>query len=261
MAANERLLYATRGEVWLEADERTVRKEYAYGDLELSRYQAQQEFDHLRRFEVALQSVAGVRCPRPLSLIEGDEGTPPAVRMEMCAGEELFFFLLRPDLSAEVIRSIADRMAVGLVAYIDTFDEPYIDHSLHNALFDPESNMLTLLDFGPWRREPSPIIPIEPLESSLGSLFGMALRPLLGPSRRPSWRRRLQLIRTVSTVVTRVEQQSGRHAVGPAGIRARAWRIYRRHANQGRILRRLWYRGVGAVLVWLVLRYYRSLAF
>ena len=256
----ETLLYDTRGPVWREADGETVRKEYDHGDQDVSRHQARQEFDRLTRFERALESIPNVRCPHPLSLNERTTDQLPSIRMEWCSGEELFFFLSRPEVTAETRRSIADRMAAAIITYVETFDEPYLDCSFHNALYDAESDMLTLFDFGPRRQSAPPRSPIGPLESSLGSVLSMAVRSQLGPSRNPPWRKRIAVIRTAARVVSRAEEQSASHSLNQREFRGRAWRTYGRYTHTGPIPRQIWYRSGGALLASIMFRGYRRIA-
>jgi len=238
------------GTVTVDAQRAIVLKEYRFPTLENSRFQAAQEMDRLTRFGAVLARIPGLRSPRPLSFIEGTASRPPSIEMEWCAGESLHDYLLRDDITAASRLRLADRFAQGLIAYVETFEEHYADASFHNALYDPDTDMLTVFDFGPWRPAGSRFR-ILPLESSLGSVFGSSLRTLLLASPRRSLRRRWQLLRTAATVIVRANAHLEPDPLNSGLIRRRALRDYTAYGFSGGIAGRAWHAtgGLAAAMV------------
>lgn len=256
----ETLLYDVRGPVWLEASGDVVRKEYDYGDDEIALLQARQEFDRLRRYELVLRPTAGVRSPRAIALIEGDGKSFPAVRMEYCSGENFAALLSQREIDRRALDSILQRIANALCLYVDTFDEAYVNFTLQSLLYDKERDLITLLDFGPWGPDSRRSSSIGFLESSLGRALGMALHSSLGLNPKISWPHRQQRVRAAAGIVVRAEQLAAPGSFDPSELRrvARASYFWRRSRTS--FVSQAWHHTGGRMLLWILLRSYRRIA-
>lgn len=169
------------GLIFLEENGHVVRKVFNTGSLESDLNCARREFEYQSRFWQSLRGLQAVCCPRPLELTEDE---PVTLRMEACSGITLQTYLLECRPREDELSLIAQRIAQGLLIYLETFGEPYYDFNFSNILYEPSCGRLTLLDFGKTLRLhkiEKAILQVPPLEFSLGWALGSLLYELSRP--------------------------------------------------------------------------------
>lgn len=227
--------------VLLEAGGVAVRKEFTGPDLLRQRALAAREHARMRDFHEVLSRVGtGVTCPIPLEL---GPGPPPFVRMSRASGAPLLLHLEAQTWSRELMARVAASIGSALPAYIRAFDEPYWDFILKNFLYDPDQQVVTVLDF----EVPPAFVPyldefagFSALGVSLGSLVSSQVLEARRPRNLGAWRGHRQGLDMVRAVVQACRKATG-NAVDLDEIRAAALLAYRLAIGMGGLIEQGWY--------------------
>lgn len=231
--------------VTLESGGATVRKTFIGNDPDPLMALATREHDRLSRFSAALDAVTGARCPRSLGVSVGPH---PSVRMTRADGLPLSERLGHPVDDREIgwlTRVLGD----GLIAYVETFGEPYYDFHFRNMLYDVRRREITFLDFG----VPDHLVPakseldrLPPFDASLGNLYGSSLFEAVRPRNLHRARQNRNTARLAASVVEMLLDESRSPApAGPPsrdGLLQATEIVYRHSASWGPRSHHLWYR-------------------
>lgn len=232
------------GEVFIGGGAATVRFDPVAGTITKfydALQPAQREYGLLERVHRAFKGDPDLACPLPLEIA----AEPPSVRMELCAGLPLSGYLRCNGLGPEQLDRLACTLARGLRAYVDATGEAYYDFCPQNALYDPLTGRVVLLDFALPRSLREPGAPIAPVPLSVGNFLGWSLYELARPANvraRPECRQYVHLYRALRAALLK----DGTLRDGDfACVEAVARSTYRRVSGRGRVLRRAWYRSYG----------------
>lgn len=229
----------------------TVVKRFVTPSSERNAMLAQQEYDHLAAFSAALRAFPLLNCPEPID-VNVHEAT---VTMTHCPGIPVSDLINDSIVYRKVdFDFIAQQLAVASVVYVSTLRTPYNDMGFKHALYDPESRMLSLVDFsGRLRVEPE-LAKIDPLSASVGIFIGRTVLGFVGLRKIPSqslWSRHRWLTVEVSRYIC------SERPVDRDVVRKAVEEILQKHrTRQSDLLRRAWYRTIGK---WLYERRSRAI--
>lgn len=231
--------------VTLESGGATVRKTFLGNDPDSLMALATREHDRLSRFSAALDGVAGARCPSSLGV---SVGLHPSVRMTRANGLPLSEGLAHPADDQE-IDWLARVLGDGLIAYVETFGEPYYDFHFRNMLYDVGRREITFLDFG----VPDHLVAarseldrLPPFDASLGNLYGSSLFEAVRPRNlHRVGQNRTTMLLAASVVETLLDESRLPAPASPPsrdGLLQATEIVYRRSASWGPRSHHLWYR-------------------
>jgi hypothetical protein len=228
--------------VEIDRDAAIVRKRFATDDPAYRAEQTRREYSYLSRFAKRLDADPWLTCPVPLGLDEARG----EVLMRYSHGTRVDELLRSGsfDLSSDH-EHVVSMIALALEEFLDEFAEPFHDFGAHNLLYDPDSGMLTVVDFTSRRRSGQDWPAAHSLEVSLGSFIGSAYYDTVRPS---MWYRTgyvSQLSMLVRGLVANVSQ--GRD-VDVRVLKAAARSVYKFTAMHGPRRRRAWYATAGRYL-------------
>ena len=226
------------GRVELDVTRNVVAKHYNDSDAASV---MQREHDILSRFGQALAGQTHVRCPQALD-IDHSAGT---LQMTYCAGTPIDELLADPESSIDNdLNHIARQVHIAMTTFVGEFGTPYYDLAPWNMLYQPETRILSMVDFasdGYFGQRFDHI----PVEASLGKLTGGSLYQVVRPANWRNSRYRDRQRELISSVLALVRQHD---SVDLSRVAALSALTYNAMGKQGRFTRQLWYRTVGHVL-------------
>jgi hypothetical protein len=244
-----RILQQDRNQtVILEEDGITVRKVFHGSEPGVASELAARELDRMQHFARALSDLPFATCPRPLELIPGER---PQIRMERARGIPLQDHLNGASWEPGLDRHLAETLRSALIRYVQTFDEPYWDFIFRNMFYDPESRVVTFLDFA----VPRLYLPAldsfmrhSPLEISMGSLLASSIFEAARPKRMSRLREHRRAYRLAIATLDDLLQNADGLVLTTAGARQAALTAYGLATGYGSLARRNWYRYMGPLL-------------
>ncbi|CAN5391501.1 hypothetical protein BH23CHL1_BH23CHL1_25470 [soil metagenome] len=229
------------GDIYICASGGTIVKRLRTSNRQIAAQLVCQEFELQSAMFKLFQEIDGIHVPKPLS-VDPERGT---IEMEYCPGTPLLSLLrMRARSTRESIESAAVRMTAvaRILATAPELGKRY-DFAPHNALFDPDRSVLTLVDFGVYpalqQLRSDPALQVQLISTFLASGLYECVRP--------SHVRRLGFASQMRILGSKVASDSQLiHPGLTPAIRSTAWEIFRAKAWKGSFQRQAWYRTGGS---------------